>query len=164
MFGLKLNEIAAWYAAIIATIVFLWDIYKWLRTDARIRVSVVPNMILIDNGLARTKRPDEKSSPHSISVEVVNIGGKKTTLTHITIYCYASLWTRVRGKPLWQGVVPNPCPGKLPFELDVGARWLGLIEQDASIESGATTGRLYIGVTRATSRRPHLSLVSMKRK
>jgi hypothetical protein len=165
VFGLKTSELVAWYAAIVSTIVFLWDIYKWLRTEAKIRVSVTSNMVLAGGGVARTRRSeDSATSQGNLCVEVVNVGGRKTTLTHLYICCYANLWMQIRNKPMWQGVVPDPVTGRLPSELDVGGRWLGLIEQTEELENDAAKHRLCVGINSSTSRKPHLTLVSISRR
>ena len=41
---MEITEIAAWWGAIIATLVLLWDMYKWERSGPIINVSASPNM------------------------------------------------------------------------------------------------------------------------
>jgi len=76
--GMKLTEIAAWWGASVATIVFLWDIYKWRRSGARLRLMVSGDMEAYGH-LAALLSPDQTL----IVVEAINVGNKKTTLTHL---------------------------------------------------------------------------------
>lgn len=154
MFDLKPSELAAWYAACVSTAVFVWDIFKWLRGNAQIRVSVVGDMIEVRAGA----RPET-----FLHVEVVNVGGRKTTLTHLAIAQYDTVWSWLRRRSSWQGVVTDPLPGRLPQELDVGGRWSGLIEQDAQIENGARNARLYVAVYHSVARKPTRARVVLRR-
>ena len=162
MLGLKLTELVAWYAATVSTIVLLWDVYKWWRTGAQLRVLTQPNMIEVGAGTPWAPPGNGATRPKHISVEIANVGGRKTTVTHIGLRHYSSMWSRIRRKTVWQAVVPDPRPGKIPFEIDVGGRWIGLIEQDEKIERDARTGRLYVVVGHATSKRLSLTRVDLK--
>jgi len=44
---MKITELAAWWGAIIATLMLLWDMYKWVRSGPIINVSVSPNYATI---------------------------------------------------------------------------------------------------------------------
>ncbi len=44
---LKGIEIVAWWGAIVATVVLVWDIYKWKTSGPKIRFVVCPGMIVV---------------------------------------------------------------------------------------------------------------------
>jgi hypothetical protein len=154
MFDLKPSELAAWYAACVSTTVFAWDVYKWLRGNAKIRVDVLGDMVEVGAG---------KSSGCFLHVDVANVGGRKTTLTHLAVVRFDSAWAWYRRRSTSQGLVTNPLPGRLPHELDVGSRWTGLIEQDAEIEHDVRTARLYVAVYHSVSKKPTWKRVLLRR-
>lgn len=116
------SDIAAWWGAGIATIVLGWDIYKWTTSGPRLAVKVQPNM----------QETGDPSETKNILVEVVNRGDKLTTLTHLAFYSYKTILHRLaRRRNAHVGLVPRPGGPGLPFELEPGKRWVGLVEQDA---------------------------------
>jgi len=42
--NIKASDFAAWWGAILATVVLLWDIFKWRATRVRLRITAQPNM------------------------------------------------------------------------------------------------------------------------
>ncbi len=64
-----------------------------------------------------------------ILIEANNIGDGKTTVTHLVGFYYDS-WIKqfLRRKPKNSMVVPDPTPGRLPYVLDKGERWAGMME------------------------------------
>ena len=143
------TELAAWWGAIIATLLLAWDVYKWKRTGPIIKVSASPNMQTfggIPNGL------EDKMF---VVVEVTNIGDRKTTLTHLVAFHYASFFQKLRRKKNKSFFVANPALSKsFPYILPSGERWLGGIEQNAKLEELSRNGYLYCGVYHASGRKP----------
>lgn len=87
----SITEIAAWWGAIIASVVLLWDIYKWSQAGPKIRVSAKANMTPLETiGLSEAKK--------YVFVEATNVGDQATTLTHFLGYVYRSTFQRLRGK------------------------------------------------------------------
>jgi hypothetical protein len=116
------SDIAAWWGAGIATIVLVWDIYKWATSGARLVIRTQPNM----------QEAGDQSEAKNVLIEVVNRGDKLTTLTHLAFYNYKTIFHRlVRRRHPHAGVVPRPGGPGLPFELEPGKRWVGLVEQEA---------------------------------
>ncbi len=74
----------AWYAAILSTTVFTWDLAKWWRAEPRLRISAKANVSFADGEVIhREKRPDGSEVGTLASychVEIVNAGGRPTTL------------------------------------------------------------------------------------
>ena len=148
------TEVAAWWGASIATIVLAWDVYKWKHSAAKIKLSASPNMTMLgaaDPQLAGTT---------FVSLEVVNIGARATTITHLVGFHYSNNWMRMRRKADTSFVVMNNAFDKqLPFELQPGARWMGGFEQNKDLEKMGNSGYLCLGVIHATAKRPVLTRV-----
>jgi len=148
---MNISDIAAWWGAALASLVFGWDIYKWKTSGSRLAVKAVPNMQLVGD-------PDRKKS---IFVEVVNRGDKLTTITHMAFYSYSSFWHRLFRRRKSQGLVPNPGGGAgLPFELDPGKRWTGMVDQQ-SVLSESKGGMVFVAIIHSGSRREVLRRLSL---
>jgi hypothetical protein len=113
------SEVAAWWGAVIATVVLVWDIFKWARAGVRLKVHAVPNMQVAGDA-TETKL---------VHIEVVNRGDKTTTITHLAFYEFASTLDRLRGKRKAAGIVPYPEGPQLPYELAPGKRWAATVRQ-----------------------------------
>ena len=148
------TDVAAWIGALTGTGALLWDIFKWVHSGARLKVSAAPNMTGV-GGTALLL-----GDKTCVTVEATNIGQSKTTITHVVGIQYKSLWHRLaRRKPLTTIVVLNPSPGKLPCVLDAGERWIGMIEQNEELERMSREGYLYVGVYHSTGKRPTVERV-----
>lgn len=134
--GYPWTNIAAWWGAVLATLVLIWDVFKWLHSGARISLKALPNMISVpENPLL----PGEK-----VFVEVSNSGVTPTTLKGIGILYYESWWKRILRRPKEQGVIAQPNPQfPLPHTLEAGKIWQGFINQD-EIEDKLISGVLYV--------------------
>lgn len=64
------SDVAAWWGAVIATLVLVWDVFKWRKSRFSIKVSASPNMSPLN--APEGKLEDDKN----IFVEVVNRGDK----------------------------------------------------------------------------------------
>lgn len=73
---MQLTEIVAWWGAVVATLVFVWDIYKWRQAGAVLEVTVAPNMEPYGNLLK------QMTAKTYVVIEVVNKGSKKTTMAY----------------------------------------------------------------------------------
>ena len=69
------TDIVAWWGAIIATVVFAWDIYKWKTSGAKIRLLVSSGMSLYGGGV--------KDENTYITFRVTNVEDRPTTITTI---------------------------------------------------------------------------------
>lgn len=80
------TDVVAWWGAVVATAVLIWDIVKWLRSGARLRCTVKPNSHYQDSESVLIE-----STPHSargvikesIHIELVNLGELPTTIMSI---------------------------------------------------------------------------------
>jgi hypothetical protein len=142
------SDIAAWWGAVIATLVFLWEVYKWRRSGPQLEVSVAPNMETFGSAQSYGKGP-------FVVVEVRNNGDRKTTVTHLVGFCFKRLVDRwLRRKPAHTFIVSNPDPGKLPHVLEAGERWLGILVQNEELENWSREFELRIGVLHSGAKKP----------
>jgi hypothetical protein len=72
---MAVTDIVAWWGAILATIVFAWDIIKWRLAGPKLRLSVNSGMQSINIS--------EYEGKTLISATVVNYGDRPTTVTHM---------------------------------------------------------------------------------
>ena len=134
------SDWAAWWGAIVATVVFCWDIFKWFRAGPRLRVRTSTNMQLVNE--AGTTGPEKY-----ISISAVNIGDAPTTVTHLFLTYYASRTRRWLRRPTTEMIVPQPRLAQpLPKFLPVGETWGGVIRQTPELEKMLDEGLLYCGV------------------
>lgn len=110
------SDIAAWWGAVIATLVLGWDIFKWKQSGYKLRLSLRPEMQLIGDDSGRLY----------VVIEVVNIGDKTTELTHVAGSLYKSHLQRYSGKNERSFIVPKPSLfTEFPYYLEPGKRWMG---------------------------------------
>ena len=82
------TEIVAWWGAVLASVVFIWDIIKWRRNSPRLRLIVRPNIIYPDSKKIQVGDDDrgnkQATIKPSIHIEVVNVGLVPTTITSVS--------------------------------------------------------------------------------
>jgi len=147
--------IAAWWGAIVATLAFLWEVFRWLRTGPRIQVKAQADMKAINI-------PGYDETDTIIIVEVINIGDVQTTITNVGAYVYDGLISRLKDRPQSKYVLvgPNSFGPPIPHVLDVGKRWQGGIKQSQFDKTLITEGNLYAVVCHTLSKKPVLAQVT----
>lgn len=150
---MELTKIAAWWGAVIATLLLGWDIYKWKRSGPIINVSVSSNMKPVGNSLSRIQ---DKTF---IYVEVVNKGDRKTTITHLVVFHYSSFFKKLINKKNMQGIVVSALNKPLPYVLEPGELWQGGILQNKELEEMIKNGYLYCGIFHSSGNKPILRRV-----
>jgi hypothetical protein len=141
------TEVVAWWGAILATIVFVWDIYKWWTAGPKLRMAVLTGMESIN-----IPQYDGKTL---ISVNVSNYGDRPTTITNLAFVYFTNLWRRFQHRAERAFVIPSPSDAQpLPFELKQGNLWNGVAIQDAEVEKMAKEGLLYCVLYHTHSERP----------
>lgn len=149
------SDAAAWWGAIVASVVLLWDIFKWRVSQVNLRISAHPNM----RAVTHTGKFDDDLN---IFLEVVNNGNKTTTITHLIVKHHRNTLDRLRGKASMQGIVALPSDTQpLPFELEPGKRWVGLIDQKDVEAKASTTGYFYCGIIHTASKKERLVRVKL---
>ena len=130
------TNIVAWWGAILSSIVFLWDIYKWRTAGPKLRLRV-------QTGMEKLNAPEYEGKTLLI-IEVVNYGERPTTITNAVLVSYSSFLSRLRKRHDRVFVIPIPSREQpLPFELKPGSIWRGMGVQDRSLEDAARSGCLY---------------------
>jgi len=115
-----------------------------------INVSASPNMELV------SKIPDRLKDKTLISVQVVNSGNIKTTLTHLVIFHYRSFFKKLIKKKNMQAIVVSALYTPLPYVLEPGELWQGGIFQNKELEKMSRNGYLYCGIIHASGKKPIL--------
>ncbi len=151
------TEIAAWWGASIATMVLIWDVFKWIRTGPIINVFASPDM------QTHGSISDGTHDKTFVTVEVTNTGDRKTTLTHLVGFHYANRFQWLRNKKNKTFIVANPAfSAVLPHVLEPGERWLGGIEQNEELDDISRNGYLYCGVYHSGGKKAVLQRVIVR--
>jgi hypothetical protein len=89
-FAAKIDPIAI-YAAVLSTIVFIWNVFVWWGTGPLLKVSASSNMKMFG--------PGARDNSSYLLANVGNVGTQQTTITHVIGFAYRNRWDRVRNKP-----------------------------------------------------------------
>ena len=145
------TDLAAWWGAVVATVVFIWDIYKWKTQGPKLKVTVSPNMVVMGDPTREGKT--------WVSISVTNVGDRPTTIKGVGMEHYQSRWLRLKSTADKAAVFPNPNDNyPLPRILNPGEEWRGLIPQardDLGIDLAALSrsGHLMIWLSHSHSSR-----------
>lgn len=130
--------IALW-GAVLATLVAFWDFAKWMRSGARLRISVRPNVHYPDSPVVDEPSPQPgvlvKRLKPSFHIEIVNAGDLPTTLIAVEA-CYTKtgwLWKRQHDsfRLSWGSDVIQAFRGnRPPVLLGPGELWSARIDQE----------------------------------
>lgn len=153
---MTVTDILALIGALTGTLAILWDIFKWKNSGARLKINVAPNMILIADGLSL------ENQEKRISVEVVNVGQRNTTVVTLCFRCDDDMWTSVTGKGRTYFAVPQPEFASLPAALGVGERWVGMVHQSPELEEMARHKRLYVQISHSVATKPVCKRLKLK--
>jgi len=154
------TEVIAWWGAILATIVFLWDVYKWRRDRFFLHVGAVGGAGVEED---------------QVRVSISNRGGKATTIEGIFLSNYRYiLWAmllRGRRRSLFKTNLPVAAKEKhlLPAVLQPGEVFrttadLNVDRRDPLAEDDlrelAIEGRLFLHVKCSHANRAYRTRVS----
>lgn len=136
---MTLTDYAAWWAAIIATGLLVWDIYKWVCTGPKIALKVRPDM--------RTMSHNELDGKRLFLFEVANKGDRPTTLTKLMFFYYQGIWRYIRRNAQYYYIKNPALQHNLPHKLEVGETWEGAAlysdEHDAMVKNGHLYAALF---------------------
>ena len=144
----------AWWGAILSTLVFAWDVYKWMRKGPRVKVIARCNVCYPDSRVISEKEVDggtRRELADYCHIEIVNLGELPTT-----IMSFEGAHTRKRTEPQagLSGSVFVAHDGKtLPQVLRSGEVWSGRVEMD-HLRFLASRGKPYIDVRFAHNAKP----------
>lgn len=143
---MSITDFVAWWGAVIATLVLLWDIYKWRHAGPRLTLKARPNMYF--SGLS------ELDGKRLIFVEVSNNGDRPTTITKLLLVYYDGLWALIRRNAQYF-LVKNPgIANSLPHKLGVGEEWDGYTFHTDENEQMLQSGYLYVSLCCSYRTRP----------
>lgn len=136
----SLTTITAIYAAIVATGVLIWDIYKWRRGGPQLTMQV--------HGDMRVHGPGYDPGRPYVTIKVSNRGDRATTLTNVTMHWYDKPWKRcLRRLPTKSYVITETgFHFTIPFVLEAGKVWDGMFHRDQESESMMRGGWLDLQV------------------
>lgn len=136
---MTITECAAWWGAIIATALLVWDIYKWASTGAKIVLTVQPNRFITGY--------DRLEGQRLFLFEAANKGDRPTTLGKLIFIYYDGIWHFIRRKPAYYYVKNPGFQHDFPHKLDVGDVWQGSAfhtdENDEMMRNGYLYAALY---------------------
>jgi hypothetical protein len=149
------------YAAIVGTGALLLNFKSWFDGRVRLHLSMMADAQII-GGSANEDMKD------LMAVTVTNRGGTPTTITHLFVLEFPSVWRRLRFKPRPDKsfFIPNPAapgtPYQLPYELAPAKLWTGIAHKRYDKVPDLHDGRHFLAVY--TSHRDRAYLVRIPTK
>ena len=138
---MSVTEWAAWIGAATGPTALFWEIYKWKKSGLNLKVRC--NKLLV---LAMGNPPGSLPSVIEITIEVLNRGDKRTTITELEEKYFRGWLFRLLRKESWSfhpSPVETNSDNRLPFVLEPGEIWIGFVrhQKDSnniveSVESG----------------------------
>ena len=108
------TDVLAWWGAIVATLVLIWDIIKWRREGVHLTVKI--------------KAVDGLDGKF-IRCEICNRGGKATTIKEVVLLTYQDkFFLRLFRMPAMTRALSFCADMNLPFRLDAGSAWIRTYE------------------------------------
>ncbi len=148
------------YGAVVATGVLFLELRRWVESEARLIISVVPEAVFFNV-------PGADGNTY-IGVTVINRGGAPTTITNLTIHSFDSWWARLRFRPNRSAVVTNPGmpggPQVVPQELSPGQIWHGFVLHDDGLLEWMKSPHFCVAIHATHRDRPALKRVRLKPK
>ncbi len=134
------------YAAVLSTLVFLWDIAKWKANRARLKIRVEDHARPVYN--LSTRGPDVSTWK---TVTITNVGAQTTTLKAVWIIKYHHFFDFEGQKGELQ--IDNR-GSELPFTLEPGKQWDGYPRGPEESLLTSNNQLTYVMVTHSMSNEP----------
>ena len=149
------NAYAAWWGACIATIVLIWDLVKWSKAGARVRVRTQCDVHYPDSKILETKQTAHvqvQTLAHYCHLEVTNTGARATTLIWIeATHSQKKMESRMAfGIPKFEVLNDGKA---IPVVLNPGEVWSARIDME-SISRLAERGRPVILIRTSYRNKP----------
>jgi hypothetical protein len=139
------SDIAAWVGAVTGLASFGWNIYTHLTSGPRLELSARAGIRQI---------PEPANPSKFLHVTVRNNGTVATTINTVSLHIYGSWWKRKRQKDTASFIIANFQGPAIPYKLEVGSEWSGLMKQDDRFDELVATDKLWCGVWYTFSRKP----------
>jgi hypothetical protein len=155
----KLDPIAI-YAALVASVVLVWDIIKWARKGPKLKLHVIVP--------AKIVNPDDEDGEGTYAfVTVTNVGTFPTTITHLGMAYYQSWWKAKMDIVTKEMYVVDPDVAEggrpLPAELQFGKQWTGGIRYKEEVKRMVRDGYLFFCVYHSLGNRPKMVRIQERR-
>lgn len=119
----EITDYIALYAAVLSTLIFIWEMYKHFTKGPRLRVEVSKDQLIIPDPAHEGKK--------WVSVSVTNVGDQPATITSLGCCLYKNKFDLFRKKAEACYVFPNPRLAKeMPVFLSPGEEWRPLVAQE----------------------------------
>jgi hypothetical protein len=148
----KVDPVAL-YAAVLSTLIFCWELWKWYRRGPKLRGFVSSNMKIRDGAMVSSNMKFHggpiKDDNTYLAFKVWNIGTEPTTISLVVLQGYKSWWRRLMKsqKPDFQAPqMVRGFPDPIPYELGVGKEFMTSGRQSEEIEERTREYRLYCAV------------------
>lgn len=144
----KFDPVAV-YAAVVATFVAAWNIFIWFQTGPKLKLEILSGMTVVP------PYHGTKDGDLYISFHVANVGTSPTTITHVTLFGYASWFGYLRNRADKSAVVNcgPPFSHQLPYVLKVGETYGAPVKQEGELEEWSRSHKLFGGVIHSGSKR-----------
>ena len=166
MIGGISTEFVAGYGAIVATVVLAWDIWKWSRRQARLRIKITPHVGYPDGEIIKVEKTasgEIQTSATYYHVEVTNVGelattvlGASATTANVGLFDRIRAWHyKHRGILGYSGFIVHN--GKTPPHLLVpGEVWSCRVREENIVNLSQGGRRPKLELTAACWRQPRL--------
>ncbi len=143
-------------ALFISTCVFVLELRRWFDEGVKLSMTIIPDAKIFGG-----VREDKNTY---LSATVTNRGSAPTSITHMVLYNYAShlawyvpgrviryipgrlaRWVK-KQRPQTFVVANTGAPGPLPYVLQPGHTWVGMVTHTPDMEQMIEAGRLYVGI------------------
>lgn len=83
---ISFTDLVAWYGAVLATFVACFELWKWIRSRAWLRVTIQPNVYFDDGEVLRVEKlpnGESRELQRYFHIEIANSGELPTTLLSV---------------------------------------------------------------------------------
>jgi len=134
------SDYAAWYAAIVATLVFVWDLFKWKKGGPQIKAEAHSGW--------KSFGISELEDDSLTVVKATNIGDRPTTIGSFGMYWYpegVSVKDKTKRKAF---VIKSGLAGLgvVPKKIEPGDVWQGFAKENEQFNKMLAEGTVYIAL------------------
>lgn len=148
----KTTDLVAWIGASTGVASLIWNIYSKITANRpKLVVKAYANLV---------QMPPPPKNPRFLRITVQNNGTAPTTITNVEFFKMISGWKRLlyklhlKKRSEGMHAVLNGYRGpQIPYKLDVGSEWSGLMEQDASFEDWLKKDNLQCAIHHSFSKK-----------